>query len=148
MRQKVINIYSFDELSEEAKENALQYQRHNQHYFWNYEAIKSVKAFAELIGLKITNYSIDWLSPEQSFFKYDETNINKDLYIDINTELTGYCMDYTLIKAWNETKSINQTLNKLLWECCADYEEQLTNQSIEDHLIANNYEFLKDGTIY
>ena len=58
-------------------------------------------------------------------------------------------MDYTLIKAWNETKSINQTLNKLLWECCADYEEQLTEENIEEYFEnANNYEFLENGTIY
>ena len=148
MRTETIKIYSFDELSTEAKENALQYQRHNQYYFWGYEAIKSVEAFAELIGVKITDYNIDWLSPNTSYFKYDETNINKELYIDINTELTGYCMDYTLLKAWNETKSVNQTLNKLLWQCCADYEEQLTEENIEEYFENNNYEFLENGDIY
>jgi hypothetical protein len=148
MRQKTINIYTFNELSKEAKENALKYQRENQHYSWGYEAIKSLEAFAELIGLKITNYNIDWLNPYSSYFKYDDTNINKDLYINIETELTGFFTDYEIIRAWNETKSINQTLDKLLWVCCADYEEQLTEDSIEDYLIANDYEFLEDGTIY
>jgi hypothetical protein len=148
MRQKVINIYSFDELSKEAKENALKHQRYNQEYFWGWEAIKSVEAFAQLIGVKITNYNIDWLSPNTSYFKYDDTNINKELYIDVNTELTGYCMDYTLLKAWNETKSVNQTLNKLLWQCCADYEEQLTEENIEEYFENNNYEFIENGEIY
>jgi hypothetical protein len=148
MRQKVINIYSFDDLSKEAKENALRYERENQHYFWDYEAIKSVEAFAQLIGVKITNYNIDWLNPNASYFKCDDTNINKDLYINIETELTGFFTDYEIIRAWNETKSINQTLDKFLWSCCADYEEQLTDDSIEDYLIANDCEFLEDGTIY
>ena len=148
MRQKVINIYSFNELSNGAKLNALNYQRENWHYLWGWEAIRSVEAFATLIGVKITNYNIDWLNPKQSYFKYDDTNINKDLYIDIETELTGVFTDHEIIRAWNETKSVNQTLDKFLWICCADYEEQLTNESIEEHLIANNYEFLECGTIY
>ena len=148
MRQKVTNIYSFNELSKEAKENALQYQRENWHYSWGYEAIKSLEAFAELIGLKITDYSIDWLSPYTSYFKYDDTNINKDFYLHAETELTGYAMDYSILRAWNETKSINETLNRFLSACCADYEEQLTDESIEEHFFANNYEFLECGTIY
>ena len=148
MRTEIIKIYSFDELSKEAKENALKYQRENQQYSWGWEAIRSIEAFAQLINVKITNYSIDWLNPNESYFKYDDTNINKDLYIDVETELTGFFTDHTILRAWNETKSINQTLNKLLWVCCADYEEQLTNESIEDFLTANDYEFLKDGTIY
>ena len=148
MRTEIIKIYSFDELSKEAKENALQYQRENQHYFLGWEAMRSVEAFAQLIGVKITNYNIDWLNPNASYFKYDDTNINKDLYINIETELTGFFTDHEIIRAWNETKSINQTLDKFLWICCADYEEQLTNESIEEHLIANNYEFTEDGAIY
>jgi len=148
MRTETIKIYSFDELSEEAKENALEYQRYNQDYYWGYEAIKSAEAFAKLIGLEIIGYQIDWLNPNASYFKYDETNINKDLHIHIETELTGFHTDYAILRAWNETKSINQTLDKLLWECCADYEEQLTDDSLEDYLINNCYEFLEDGTIY
>ena len=148
MRTETIKIYSFDELSEEAKENALEYQRYNQEYFWGYEAIKSAEAFAKLIGLEIIDYQIDWLNPNASYFKYDETNINKDLHIHIETELTGFYTDSVILRAWNETKSINQTLDKLIWECCADYEEQLTDDSIEDYLLNNSYEFLEDGTIY
>jgi hypothetical protein len=148
MRTETIKIYSFDELSDKAKKNALKYQRYNQDYFWGYEAIKSAEAFAKLIGLKIIGYQIDWLNPHESYFKYDETNINKDMHIHIETELTGFYTDYAILRAWNQTKSINQTFDKLLWECCADYEEQLTDDSIEDYLINNCYEFLEDGTIY
>eukprot|EP00914_Ancora_sagittata_P035033 GHVO01070680.1.p1 GENE.GHVO01070680.1~~GHVO01070680.1.p1 ORF type:complete len:149 (-),score=5.28 GHVO01070680.1:213-659(-) len=148
MRTETIKIYSFDELSKEAKENALEYQRENWHYSWGYEAIKSLEAFAKLIGLKINNYQIDWLNPQTSYFKYDDTNINKDFYLHAETELTGYAMDYVILRAWNETKSINETLNRFLWNCCADYEEQLTDESIEEYLDHNDYEFTEDGTIY
>jgi hypothetical protein len=148
MRTEIIEIYSFDELSKEAKENALQYQRQNMEYFWGWEAIKSLEKFAELVGVKITNYQIDWLDPHNSYFKYDETNINKNLYIDINTELTGYHMDYTILRYWNESRSIEQTFQKLLWECCAEYEEQLTDENIEEYFENNNYEFTEKGDIY
>jgi hypothetical protein len=148
MRTETIKIYSFDELNIKAQNNALEYQRENQEYFLGWEAMRSVEAFAQLIGVKITNYNVDWLSPYKSYFKYDDTNINKDLYIDIETELTGFFTDYTIIREWNATKSIEKTFQKLLWECCADYEEQLTDESIEDYLTNNCYEFTEDGTIY
>lgn len=145
---KTINIYSFDELSKEAKQSAIEYQRQRQDFFWADESVESLEAFAELIGLDIPSWEIDWLNPRLSNIQYDDTHLKKDLNIPMDTELTGYCLDYTLFREWNYTKSVKETLEKFLWICCADYEEQLTDDSIGDYLMSNSYQFLEDGRIY
>ena len=148
MRTETIKIFSFDELNIKAQNNALQYQKENQEYFFGYEAIKSFEALARIVNVKIINYQIDWLDPHNSFLKHDDTNIIKNSAFDINAELTGFFTDYSIVREWNATRSIERTFQKLLWDCCADYEEQLTDDSIEDYLINNSYEFLEDGSIY
>ncbi len=56
MRTKTINCYTFDELSDKAKDN-VKYNLCTE-YVWMHEAIESLKAFANEIGITITNYSI------------------------------------------------------------------------------------------
>lgn len=56
MKTKTINLYEFDELSEDAKEKALQnlWDINVDHEWWDY-----IYEDAERIGLKITGFDID-----------------------------------------------------------------------------------------
>jgi len=60
MRTKILKIYSFNELSEEAKEKALQDYRDNQtEIFWIDEIVKSLKAlFENCSGITLKDYSL------------------------------------------------------------------------------------------
>ena len=60
MKTKIINIYSFDELSAEAKENALNNFRENQtEIFWMDETIESLKSlFENCNGISLKDYSL------------------------------------------------------------------------------------------
>jgi len=61
MKTKTINIYSFDELSEEAKEKALQdYRERQTEIFWMDETIESLKGlFKNCSGVSLKDYSLD-----------------------------------------------------------------------------------------
>jgi hypothetical protein len=60
MRTKTIKIYSFNELSEEAKENALrEYRDNNTEIFWESETLESLKGlFENCNGVSLKDYSL------------------------------------------------------------------------------------------
>lgn len=68
MKKHTITTYSFSELSEEAKENALNnWIENNQEIFWQYEILESLKSlFDTCYGVSLYDYSLglnnSWLS--------------------------------------------------------------------------------------
>jgi len=76
MRTQTINIYSFDELSEEAKEKALNdYREGITEIFWADEILESLKGlFKKCSGVSLKDYSLNeynsWICVE---FAHDET---------------------------------------------------------------------------
>lgn len=58
MRQQVINVYQFNELSDSAKENAINWYRNAGEYAWTEEWIDSLYAFADAIDITIDDYSV------------------------------------------------------------------------------------------
>lgn len=79
MRTETINIYKFDELSDEAKEKAIeQYKERHNSYAWSDEWIDSLRAFAKAIDIRLRNWqispysysSIDW--EFNCSFEFDE----------------------------------------------------------------------------
>ena len=144
MRIIETEVYEFHELSEQAKENAK--IELVSEYFWSDDAIASLYAFAEEIGIKIIDYSIDWSCSAISHVKWEWylDQHENDLSVE---ELTGYCMDYELIDEWNKTKDVDDAINQLLYACERDYEYQHTDEYMIEHCEANGYEFTKEGTL-
>jgi hypothetical protein len=144
MRIIETEVYEFHELSEQAKENAK--IELVSEYFWSEEAIASLYAFAEEIGIKITNYSIDWDN-------YANSSIDWEWIVDENKDtiskddLTGYIMDYPLIETWNRTKDVDDAIYSWLYNCHQDYVFQFTDEYMIDHCASNEYEFTKEGTL-
>lgn len=63
MRQEVINIYTFEELSPEAQARAIQDRREvNQMepFFWSDEALKAIESGVDAFGCSLGGYSIQW----------------------------------------------------------------------------------------
>jgi len=73
MKTKTINIYSFDELSEEAKEKAIEdYRERNTEIFWMDETVESLKGLFEYCNnIYLKDYS---LGEYQSYIRVDFTN--------------------------------------------------------------------------
>ena len=60
MKTIEVKLYSFNELSQEAKEKAIQNHRNNGlEYFWNEENLQSLKAFCKVFDIDLKKYSID-----------------------------------------------------------------------------------------
>lgn len=144
MRIIETEAYTFDELSDDAQENAK--IELVSEYFWDWEALESLYAFANEIGIKITDYRIDWSCRGVSSVKWEW--ITEEHTKEITCfDLTGYCMDFPLIDEWNKTKNVFDAIDNWLSECQNDYEHQQTDEFMLEHCWANKYEFTKEGKL-
>jgi len=143
MKTIQVNVYQFSELSEQAKVRALSNYQSDCEYDWSYDAIQSLEAFMTAVGVKLTDYQIDWLNPRISKVRYDGTPHSKF----IKEELTGVFSDYSLTKTWNKTKSIELAVSEFLKDCADDYEYQLSEENYAELCESNDYWFDENGNL-
>ena len=141
MKTIEITLFSFNELSEKAKEKALTIYQKETEYFWGNEAIESMKAFFDELGVFIINYQIDWYCPNNSWVRYEGKPIGKF----IKQELTGTCFDYSLTITWNKTKDIEECLRAFFEDCQTDFEYLLSQEYFAEHCEANQIYFDEEG---
>ena len=140
MKTIKINIYKFDELSETAKEKALNDYRNDFDFFWTDEGFESIEKGLDYFDFSIHDYEIDYLDINRCFIKIDNNesqNIENieyirlykylvNNYLDYKPELlkgncpfTGYCVDESFLdpirKFINKPYSIN--FRELMDEC-------------------------------
>ena len=142
MRILETKVYTFDELSEEAKERAIDEFRYKE-YHWSEENINSLTGFFDAIGCKIIDYRIDWDYPNHCHVEYT----GEPIQYNIKEYFTGYCMDYPLSDTWNETKDIEKCLSAFFKDCNADYEYCNSDEYIEHLIEINEYEFTENGEL-
>lgn len=143
MKTIEVTIYQFSELTEQAKVRALMNYQSECEYDWAYDAIQSLKAFMNAVGVDMYNYDIDWLAPNRSKVYYNGTPHSKF----IKEELTGVFSDYSLTKTWNKTKSIELSVSQFLKECADDYEHQLSEEGYAELCELNDYWFDENGNL-
>ena len=154
---KTISAYSFSELSDAAKERALQdYRSHGFEYTGQDENMDSLKAFCDLFGVKVTDGSLGpW---GNSYIKTDVENshfrgINKAKVKAIPEFLTGYWLDYDFIEAFKQQferthdalYAFNDAIDAGLRAWIADMEYQDSDEYIIECIEANEYQFLENG---
>ena len=76
MRIKEIKCYQFNELSDEAKEKAIENFTYDMEYFGSDEALESIKQGLSHFDASLHDYSIDWLNANGSHFKI---SMNEDI---------------------------------------------------------------------
>ena len=98
MRTEQIQIYTFDELSESAKQSAIQdYREGNTEYFWLDEWVDSLKKFADVTGIKIDDYGIGAYCYAYVRWSFDPF----DWWLDKDTnDLSGLRLRTWLINNW------------------------------------------------
>ena len=147
MRIIEIKAYKFNELSKEAQDNALEeYRGSDVEYYWEDEGNKTAEAFKDKFGWMRT---ADYAEFNESIEQYEK-------YIDNPTELTGYCMDYDIMRpiiaAYNGNNPTNVPIE--IYNACLDnleramqkdYKYQFSYDAFSDHAIANGYEFTENG---
>lgn len=174
MKTIEINLYSFNELSEEAKEKALENWRYEQEYFWADDSIESLKKFAEHFNAELTNYGIDFFGCSHSHAKFnvpDEEfteNELKSLIESMGTynsetlrgngdcKFTGVCFDEDAADGarrafFNGERDLNSILQAgfatWLKDVQADAEYQQSEEYFAEHCEGNDYTFEADGTM-
>jgi hypothetical protein len=141
MKTIEINAYEYSELSDKAKLKALIDYQSDCEYDWSYDAVKSLGAFMTAVGVKMTNYDIDWLCPSRSNVRYEGTPHGES----IKEELTGVFSDYALTTTWNKTRSIEDAVEAFLSEMCKDYEYQLSEENYAEMCETIDLWFDEDG---
>ena len=76
MKIKEIKCYEFNELSDEAKEKAIENFTHDMEYFDSNEALESIKQGLRYFDASLDDYSIYWLNANASHFKI---SINEEI---------------------------------------------------------------------
>lgn len=171
MRQETIKIYTFEELSDEAKENALSWYRGDGfEYHWSDEWRESLQGFADYFELSLTHWEVSTCGPYHFRFSCRNDDIENlqgmrlwkyfknNGFDPDDCQFTGYCGDESYLKPFREfmQKPDNRTFDDLMRDCLDagfsdwqnDMEYQESDEYCIDHIIANEYEFTENGKRY
>lgn len=158
MRTETINVCSFDELSDEAKDKARSNYRLHCGFHWTDECKDSISAFCDHFGVRLISWSVSpYLSPDYSA-EYFNSHFRGLKLKDFNRDYmpTGYCLDcdlwMTFYDEFKATGSAKKAFDKALWAGFIGWrnelEGQLEDDYIDEHLMINGYEFTEDGYIH
>jgi hypothetical protein len=161
MRVLSLNVFSFNELSEEAQKKAWENYVNSNHfeYIWVDEGIKSIRAFADAFGVGLKDYEIGTYG--RCFITTDATNdafrgINFDKAIKlIDTYQDGYCVYFDLKEAFIDSVKINGNIKGAFEDAIeaglksikSDMEHQESFEYFKDMAECNEYEFYDNGSL-
>jgi len=145
----------FDELNDDAKQKAREWFTEGMEYFWSDDAIKSVREFIGAFGLKATNYSF-----EPFGYCYITCNESDEVFEDLSVSEfkrdnmpTGYYIDCVLWETFYDTfestgdakQAFNDALDKATKAIKDDMEYQYSDESVDENIRINDYEFTEAG---
>jgi hypothetical protein len=177
MQTHTITTYLFDELSDQAKESAIEYVRANFHdlYSWHDDNVNSLKAFGNHFSLSDPDWEVSTCSYSHAsasvsddleelkgvrLWKYlNNSGLLSDDLLSGNCPFTGFCMDESLldpIRAFMEKPDQSLNYQELIDTCLAawvsayvaDWEYTYTDEAIKETIEANEYEFTENGNFY
>jgi len=156
MRYIQTPVFKFEELSDKAKARAT--NRLMDEHFWGADSLASLEAFAGQFNIKVTSWSyapfgsaeID-TDAENSHFR----GFNLKKAKALPEYPTGYCLDYTLRevfvkefeRAGDALQAFNDAMDAGIKEARDDWESQYSNEYMQEHCEANNYEFDENGNL-
>ena len=158
MRTIELEVMTFEELSDSAKNNARDWFREGNDYFWWKDSFNAIEKFCSEFNVRIKDYQIGTYRP--SYMETDAKNANfrglKLSDFDRDQNPTGYCLDITLwttfCDTWKETGSalyaFNKAIDEAVKDIVRDMEYQDSNEAVDEMLIVNGYEFYPNGKIY
>ena len=157
MQTITVNLYSFSELSDDAKQNAIEKIRYPYELAWSDESLDSIKTFCNYFNVKLKSYEVDSCTFDYS---HDATNENfrgiKLSSINRDHMPTGYCLDcdlwMTFYDEFKRTGSALKAFNDALYAGFKawrnDIEWQLSDEHLSEYAEANEYQFTENGSIY
>ena len=157
MRTIETTVYDFTELSDKAKERAIEHHRANMEYPWFSECLDSLKAFCNEFNVKVTDYTLsdcyrasistDSMPSHFRGFKLKD--------FDRESMPTGFCFDCDLRftfydefkRTGNAYHSFETAIDAFLLSVKKDIEHCFSDEAIADNIEINNYEFSEEGQI-
>ena len=136
MRTIEIKIYEYEELSNTAKEAALNYFRENEPYHWAEDVIASINSVVKHFDFELTNWNFDWTNANRSSFTLKEGSFSDADYDLQGAELKQHLIDAQYL---DYKCQFDQEWKKLLEENCP-----LTGVCFDDGLLDNIKEFIKN----
>ena len=153
-----IEVYSFDELDDRAKERARDWYRNGLEYPSFSESLDSIRAFANHFNVTIKDWSLGGY--RYGYIKTDASNEHfrgvKLSSIDRNYMPTGYYLDcdlwqtfYDEFKRTGDAKyAFEQALETAIVSINNDIDQQYSDESVDDCLTINEYKFLANGEFW
>ena len=173
MRTEQIQIYRFDELTQDAQEFAIERERQSRmecgEIPWSAELMDSLKAVISTSGLKLSDWSLGLENSRLKVsFPSDDDELSGSLAIEWLQEnllskikrgecsLTGYCADEDFIDSLEADiksgmnlldafRALADTYQRIL---NAENDYWLSDDDIRDSLCQNGYEFTSNGLAY
>jgi len=158
MKTKTINLYEFDELSDQAKQRAIADNCGINVDYW--EWYHSVYDDAKTIGLQITGFDLDWNRHCTGQAIDDVLTMAHKIKTEHGFDTPTYELADEFIKEYaaldedidaGELRDFeNEFLKSILEEYSIllqrEYKWLMSEEAIVDSLRANEYEFLEDGS--
>jgi hypothetical protein len=153
-----IEVYSFDELDDRAKERARAWWRDGLDYPWWSESKASIYAFAGHFNVTVNDYQLGGY--RDNYIRTDASNAHfrgvKLADIDRDYMPTGYCLDCTLwqsfyddFKKTGDAKyAFEQALEQAIIDIQNDVDYYYSDESVDENIQGNEYKFLANGEFW
>lgn len=153
-----ISVYTFDELSDEAKETARDWYRQDCDYFWCDESLDSIKTFCDHFGVSLGRISVGAYENIDYDVQCSNVNFRGRKLRDFNRDYmpTGFGLDcdlwmtfYDVFKATGDAKrAFDDALYEGFKSWRTDLEWQLSDECVDENIICNEYRFTANGKFW
>lgn len=160
MKTIEIEIYTFEELSEQAKETARAWWRNGDDFPYFGEMAQSLKAFCDHYGVKLVDYTLS-----DCYRAHIDTDASPRSFrglalkqVQGNAQLmpTGVFYDCRLFEGFADSfkksgdalDAFKETLEDYLRMVREEIEYYYSDENIDEMLIVNEYDFTEDGKLF
>lgn len=149
-------VYTFDELTESGKDRARDWWRSVSSDSWSEESRESIEAFCNKFGIRLRNWSIS----AYDGFSYRLSDFDNATFRGVRLSQftredypTGYCLDADISVAFFDTfkatgdakRAFKVAIEAGFSEWLQDLIFQQTDEYVDEHIMANAYEFDEMG---
>lgn len=156
---KTFEIYTIEELQDEAREHALNALRETDLYAWSGEWIDSIRTFCKYFGVSISDWNIGpWCPVDYTIGYYTNANFRSLKLSQFNPDHmpTGFCGDcavwgtfHSEFKRTGDSKyAFEQAVHAGFVGWRDDWEESLSDSALVEWCEANDYRFTANGSFY
>lgn len=157
MRTIETTIYTFGELSDDAKERAIEKMRGITDYPWFDECLGSLRAFCDEFSVRVTDYTLSdcyraSISTDATPRHFRGVRLSG---FDREAMPTGFCFDCDLRYTFHDEfkrmgdayHAFEMAIEAFLSAVKKDIEWQFSDECIIENIAANEYEFTENGEL-